>query len=187
MMMTKRVYVENNDNLIAKMFLEEGFTLTDKLFEADLLCLEGGADVTPALYYEENVSSHCDEKTDVHSFGLMKIARMLDIPVVGICRGGQVINVYNGGKMRQHINGHGIHGTHNLTYEGQNYQVSSVHHQECIPPTYLDDLYITRADDGTVEVVEFGGMLSFQPHPEYHQKGHSCRVLFFKLLKTIMG
>lgn len=189
----KKVYVEGSDHLISKMFEEEGFEVVKSVFDAELICLEGGADVTPALYEEENTMSHCNEKKDIHSLGLLMIAECFSLPVVGICRGSQIMNVLQGGKMKQHIAGH-TNTNHNLNVDGVDYLVTSTHHQESVPQSYVDKngetVYLEKvykADDGTVELVMYNNkQMGFQGHPEYVSKGHPCRTVFFKKLSEIL-
>lgn len=186
--MTK-VYVERQDGLLRAMFLEEGFELTNSVFEADLLCLDGGADITPSLYGEENTHSYNDPTRDLVSLGLYGVAKLRGIPIVGICRGSQLLNVINGGTMIQDVSGHaGAH--HFITYQGKVYEVNSTHHQASVPCSegvvHPEDIY--RAPDGVVEAMisRVERTLSFQPHPEYVGRGDSCRLLFFAMLDEIM-
>lgn len=184
--MTK-VYVEGPDHLLVKMFLEEGFDVVDSLFSADLLCLEGGSDVTPSLYGEKNTDSQNSPSKDIHSLGLITAADLLEIPIVGVCRGSQIMNVAYGGKMIQHVEGH-AGPPHTITYDGVEYEVTSAHHQASVPHRSVstDDVY--KAPDGTVEAVIYREerCLGFQPHPEYVGKGHPCRQVFFKMLEEIL-
>lgn len=183
-----KVYVEGNDQLLFDFFEEEGYELVNSVLDADLLCLEGGADVCPEWYGEENTHSTSSPATDYYSFGLLHLAhKHLGIPVVGICRGSQVMNVYNGGKMKQHINGH-AGPDHLVPYKGKDYVVSSAHHQESIPADYVKEEDILRAYDGTVEgtIYRDKKMVGIQSHPEYKKKGHDNRILFRELLKEVM-
>lgn len=177
----RKVYVENADQTITRMFKEEGYEIVSRPWDSDFVCLCGGADVSPELYVKENTDSGCNFVKDVVSFGLLAICEKLGIPVIGICRGGQVLNVYNGGEMIQHVDGHAISGTHNLIVNDVDYQVTSTHHQVMIPPDFA--LAVHRADDGNTEIVEHSnGDISFQPHPEYTHKGSECRKLFFSFV-----
>lgn len=186
----KYVYVENCDAGITKMFEEDGWGIASDLDKADLLCLEGGADVTPALYKEENTHSGSHIRVDVQSLGLITAAEMLGIPIVGICRGSQILNVANGGKMIQHIEGH-AGPAHIVPYMGKHYRVTSGHHQESIPVVQED--WVLRAPDGTCEAFfvpstgRVGGVnLGVQFHPEWAQKGSECRELFYLLLEKVV-
>lgn len=181
-----KVFVEGWDESLFNFFREEGFELASFPQEADLICMEGGADVDPALYGEKlHPKTYIKQTKDIVSLGILNVALLMNIPVVGICRGHQIMCVQQGGKMKQHIEGHCR--AHMLTVEGQEYEVSSAHHQEAIPA--LSEEYIIRADDGTCEVVLYPDKkwLGFQPHPEYHPKGHEGRELFFDLLERQCG
>lgn len=181
-MTRKAVYVEGFDPLMEKMFVEEGWTIAPDILSADLLCLEGGADVSPELYGEDNTSSYNNVGKDVTSFGLLAMADLLEIPVVGICRGHQVLAVSHGLKLNQHIDGHNG-GEHEVSYSGKFYQVSSVHHQSVISESWVD---ATHTSDNIVEIIQWDEMhLGVQFHPEYHQQGHECRDLFFQLLNNL--
>lgn len=183
-----KVFQEGLDPSMHRFWREEGFTLTGNLFSADLLCLEGGADVTPAIYGHENTASACNPSKDYTSFGLIHLAHNhLNIPVVGVCRGSQVMNVYHGGVMKQHIDGHAGY-PHMVEWKGKNYTCTSAHHQESVPCFRHPEEDILRAPDGVVEAMIYreSRMMGFQPHPEYTGVGHSCRQLFFLLLSEIV-
>lgn len=64
-----------------------------KLFDGILFC--GGDDVTPLLYHEELGTNrgHTDYKTDTFHFTFMKEALRSRLPILGICRGMQVLNL----------------------------------------------------------------------------------------------
>jgi len=169
-----KVYVEGTDSVLKRMWKEE------------VLCLEGGSDVTPAIYGEENTASSNNPRKDYETFGLLHLARVLELPIVGICRGAQAMCAFDGGSLVQHMTGHNM-CEHELSFEGRTYTVCSDHHQECIPRV-TPKTEVSRAFDGTVEIVIYGDskMLGFQPHPEWHDKGHECRELFFNLVDRIM-
>jgi len=66
------------------------------------LLLTGGEDVNPARYGKENELSKCEEidnYRDSLEFALIKKAVGLKIPVFGICRGEQILNVALGGTL----------------------------------------------------------------------------------------
>ncbi len=71
----------------------------------DGILFTGGHDVDPALY-EERKSPKCGEinaQRDKLEFALLQRALMIDLPVLGICRGAQFINVCLGGTLYQDI------------------------------------------------------------------------------------
>lgn len=150
------------------------------------LVVAGGADVAPELYGAER-----DPRTgppaperDAWEKALLDAALASGIPVLGICRGMQLLNVALGGTLIQHIDGHcgppgttGILGEHLVTpVPGTRY--ASVVAEASVVPTYhhqaVDRLAPSlsasaHAADGTVEAVELPGpqwVLGVQWHPE---------------------
>jgi putative glutamine amidotransferase len=69
------------------------------------LMLTGGADVDPALYGEAAASQvyGIDDLRDVFEMGLIRAAVAAGLPLFGICRGAQVLNVAFGGSLWQHL------------------------------------------------------------------------------------
>lgn len=179
-----RVFVENNNPSILQMFRENGWTQAVSLEDSDLVCFQGGADVTPALYGEHNTASYNNPDTDWQSLILFNNALRLRKPMVGICRGGQFLNVMAGGKMVQDYPDHAIRDTHVMTTnEGTKVQVTSTHHQVMVlgPNSFL--LGYGPGGEHEVEVCfhqsHLTPMLSYQPHPEYVEFGHECVNHFF--------
>ncbi|MGH2490394.1 MAG: gamma-glutamyl-gamma-aminobutyrate hydrolase family protein [Candidatus Limnocylindria bacterium] len=75
--------------------------------EFDGLCLTGGGDIDPMRYGADNVAStDIDERRDGIELALLEGALARDVPVLGICRGFQLLNVRFGGSLEQHHLGH---------------------------------------------------------------------------------
>jgi putative glutamine amidotransferase len=73
----------------------------------DGLCLTGGGDIDPARYGEVNIKSdEIDPDRDALELALLERALARDLPILGICRGFQLINVHLGGSLEQHHLGH---------------------------------------------------------------------------------
>ncbi|MCX4968319.1 gamma-glutamyl-gamma-aminobutyrate hydrolase family protein [Streptomyces sp. NBC_00654] len=163
----------------------------------DALVVAGGADVGPELYGAER-----DPRTgpparerDAWEKALLDAALESGIPVLGICRGMQLLNVALGGTLVQHIDGHagppgttGILGEHVVTpVPGTRY--ASVVAGECAVPTYHHQaverlapalVASAHAVDGTVEAVELPGpqwVLGVQWHPEMGEDSRVMRAL----------
>lgn len=102
----------------------------------NLVVFTGGADVTPSLYGQEaDRSTSCVPRRDIFEQITFTKARQLGLPMAGICRGAQFLNVMAGGKLVQHIDGHAMSGYHDMTtIDNQTFQVSSTHHQMILPP-----------------------------------------------------
>jgi len=73
----------------------------------DGLMLSGGGDIDPARYGAEPAAeiTNVREERDSAEFALLDAAASLQLPVLGICRGMQVINVARGGSLHQHLPG----------------------------------------------------------------------------------
>jgi gamma-glutamyl-gamma-aminobutyrate hydrolase PuuD len=105
-----------------------------------LVVFTGGADVSPSLYGEEAAyQTSCVPKRDIFESIVFRKALSLKIPMAGICRGAQFLNVMAGGKIVQHITGHAINGHHDLTtsairHKSRTFPVTSTHHQMILCP-----------------------------------------------------
>jgi len=114
--------------------------------EYDGLILCGGGDIAPARYGEEpRGSRQIDPRRDEVEMALLAAYVGAGKPILGICRGHQLINVFFGGSMHQHIpespihtNGTDHYCTHSVTAEsdsivgrlyGSEFPVNSAHHQ----------------------------------------------------------
>lgn len=158
---------------------------TAELPAVDGLLLPGGWDVDPSLYGEKKDEKvgEIDPELDETELRLFLEAHEREIPVLGICRGQQVINVAMGGSLVQHLEGHEVreHGRSHLAHTievdpdselGQaarehKVRVNSFHHQAV--KKLAPGLHQTaRGDDGTVEGVESedGLVVAVQCHPE---------------------
>jgi putative glutamine amidotransferase len=155
----------------------------------DGLLLTGGGDVSPSCYGAgfERETSDVDDERDQSELALVTAAIEGGIPILGICRGAQLLNVAFGGTLRQHLPaGDGIRHTqprrryetvHRVLLEpesllaevlgGKELDVNSIHHQGI--EVVGQDLDPTgRTEDGLVEVIENREhrLLAVQWHPE---------------------
>ena len=110
----------------------------------------GGADVDPSFYNRER-SAMCgrsDIDKDTRDRALMEERIKQGVPIIGICRGAQLLNVVNGGILVQHIDGHAIGREHWCTNveTGDIFSVSSTHHQMMI-----------AHQDGQILFKDYGG------------------------------
>jgi hypothetical protein len=115
-------------------------------------------------------------------------AKELGVPVLGICRGAQIMAVHNGGKLTQHLPGHS--GTdHPVTTErnttfaktiGKGMMTISLHHQ-VVRRHGAGFRVAARAGEGTIEAIEStdGRCLGVQFHPEMNWSRNSdSRAIF---------
>ncbi|MFI2123008.1 gamma-glutamyl-gamma-aminobutyrate hydrolase family protein [Streptomyces sp. NPDC020299] len=157
----------------------------------DGLVVAGGPDVDPARYgaaRSPRTGPPAPER-DAWELALVDAALAARVPLLGVCRGMQLLNVALGGTLVQHLDGHaevvGVFGGHPVkpvpgTLYGEivpeETTVPTYHHQAVdrlgeglVPSAY--------AADGTVEAVELpsaGWVLGVQWHPEM---GEDLRVV----------
>jgi gamma-glutamyl-gamma-aminobutyrate hydrolase PuuD len=155
----------------------------------DGLVLTGGGDVDPAAYGEEAEPevAGVNATRDESERALLAEALKVDLPVLAICRGCQVLNVERGGTLHQHLPdvvGHDDHrrapfvfgevkvattpGSHAAAVFGASTTVLCSHHQ-AIKDLGQGLIPTAGADDGVVEAVELAGsafVLGVQWHPE---------------------
>lgn len=160
---------------------------------ADALVLAGGGDLDPALYGQANTGSlQIDRRRDADEIRLVRQFRKSGRPILGICRGIQLLNVAWGGDLIQDIPNSGRHAYNEETGDqiheiqcaagsflydlyGGHFSVNSAHHQAC-GACGSGLAYTARADDGTVEALENAErtILGVQFHPERMAFGHTC-------------
>jgi gamma-glutamyl-gamma-aminobutyrate hydrolase PuuD len=169
----------------------------DAVDRLDAVVLAGGADLDPSHYGaapHPRTGAPRPER-DAAEIAVLRRALDLGIPVLGVCRGMQVLNVALGGTLTQHVpdavghDGHnpspGVFGTVEVTLDpdsrvgralGPTMEVRCHHHQAV--DRVADGLVVTgRAADGTVEAVERPGrafVVGVQWHPE--QQSADARV-----------
>ncbi len=158
--------------------------LADVLGRFDAVCLLGGPDIDPDRYGATDRHEHLYGLRDDHDafeLELVRVALALDLPMLAICRGHQVLNVALGGTLHQHITdddgriGHRFE-MHDVVIEpgsltesliGPRASGHSVHHQAI--DRLGDGLVVTaHAPDGTIEGIELPGhwVVGVQWHPE---------------------
>jgi gamma-glutamyl-gamma-aminobutyrate hydrolase PuuD len=186
-----KVYIVGGGSDFSKMFQSYGWEVTTDLFKADLVQFTGGADVTPEIYGEKNTDSHNDFNRDLREAAIFTIAKRIGKPMVGVCRGGQFLNVMCGGSMIQHVEGHTKAHTITAWYKGiaKTVLVTSTHHQMMVPEPDNGDVlaYTDTVGDADTEVIMYWEdmVLCFQPHPEFG--GHECQEYYFELIERCLG
>lgn len=171
----------------------------------DGLLFSGGGDVDP-VHWGENARrglGSINPLRDAFELELARQALKADVPVLGICRGCQVLNVAAGGSLLQDIQSHLLHDQnaprdypiHAIVVEKgsllqkvldcQEIRVNSFHHQAVKDPGRGFKI-CARAPDGVIEAIEstkHHWVLGVQWHPECMTDEFSQR-LFASLVKA---
>jgi putative glutamine amidotransferase len=167
----------------------EADTVDRLLTGLDALVVTGGYDLDPASYGQQPHPTTDQPRTDrdAWEFALLRAALDRGLPILGICRGAQLLNVAFGGTLHQHLPevlGHDGHragngvfnrlpvrtvaGTRVAALMGEVADVPCYHHQAI--DKVGEGLVVGAWDvDGVVEAVEMPGdtfVLAVQWHPE---------------------
>ncbi|MEQ8197566.1 MAG: gamma-glutamyl-gamma-aminobutyrate hydrolase family protein [Clostridiaceae bacterium] len=181
-------------------------TVIRQLEMLDGIVISGGYDVNPLIYGEEPTEkqeSICPER-DNYDLKIIQMALKLNKPILGICRGLQIINVALGGnlyqdlsqnddcyikhrqKFKPDVGGHTVEVVKDTRIHkilGDSILVNSIHHQAIkeLAPGFM---VAAKAKDGTIEAIEKedGFVMAVQWHPEMMASKHPKMLEIFKLL-----
>jgi anthranilate/para-aminobenzoate synthase component II len=109
----------------------------------DLVLFTGGEDVDPK-YYNQKPGKHTSYNVNRDAVEAKMFKSVpANFPKLGICRGAQFLTVMSGGSLIQHVENHGIGGTHDITmthlYGGKRIAMTSTHHQMMNPFRMRED------------------------------------------------
>ncbi len=151
----------------------------------------GGFDLDPSFFHETPVPQlgRVDRDLDIHQLAVFDLALKMKVPILGICRGAQVINVALGGSLYQDINTQAdppvlthmqpelhfgtdhsvdlVPGSRLHRLFGAKTMVNSRHHQSVKTPGQGLDV-TARSSDGIIEALEHQNLPIdlIQWHPE---------------------
>jgi putative glutamine amidotransferase len=180
----------------------------------DALIMTGGEDIDPLKYFNEEAipgQGEIDPERDAFDVALIKLAIERGIPLLGICRGHQLINVACGGTLYQDLPSQlrssnllkhrqqapSWYGTHKVELEpnsilakilGTTTIVPNTFHHQAVKDVAPGFIVTGRTSDGVVETMEMKGnprVFSVQFHPE----GPTSRGLddFFPIFTYLVG
>jgi putative glutamine amidotransferase len=187
---------------------KEEVDILNQLEMIDLLIVSGGADLQPSLYGEvpSPLLERVSPERDQYEMQLVRLAHAQGMPIFGICRGLQLINVAFGGKLYQDLSEFGASAVlhrhadqrqacmhpvevveSTLLYEifqQKELQTNSYHHQgiKLLAPEFRVNAY---AADGLIEGVEKPGgafLVAVQWHPEMMAAKDSMMLKLFRYL-----
>ena len=163
---------------------------TGKVLFVDALLLWGGEDIHSSLYgktgaIKNQAKGEFPSNRDTVEWWAIHEAHIHNIPIIGVCRGAQILCAFAGGSLYQHVTHHNT--AHKITtYSGEIFAPSAGHHQMMNVSTvehellawnsgiksteyHIDRLLIEHFVDKEPEVVWFPKIkgLAIQPHPEW--------------------
>ncbi|NPV11054.1 MAG: gamma-glutamyl-gamma-aminobutyrate hydrolase family protein [Ignavibacteria bacterium] len=183
-------WLKSSSDQVEILKLHHSTNKPEDLLKCNSLVLPGGVDINPENYNQENKGlSKIDEESkirDKFERELIDVALKNNMPILGICRGFQLVNVHLGGTLFQHIDNHrNSDNDEDLTHSvkvNRNSQlfeivnleeglVNSSHHQAI---DKVSDYLVASAfsEDGIVEALEWkdksikSPLLLVQWHPE---------------------
>jgi putative glutamine amidotransferase len=176
---------------------EDPAMIIDRL---DGLLLIGGVDVEPELYGEDRTerTEATEPRRDLFELSLVRSAMARDIPILGVCRGMQILNVATGGTLHQHLGDVGFAehrrspgrldsatfheievqpGTHTASLSGSGIQVVNSHHHQGVDRLGDGAVVTARSlPDQLPEALEWPDhryVLGVQWHPEAIELEHA--------------
>jgi putative glutamine amidotransferase len=181
----------------------------------DALVLMGGSDVCPASYGEQPLRPEWngDRVRDEYEIGLLKAFMGRGKPVLGICRGAQIVNVALGGTLWQDL---ATQVPHALNHRNWAIYEQNCHATTLVPGSSLARLYPERttvktnsvhhqaikdlgrnlvveawsAPDRIVEAIRWTGpsyLFAVQWHPEFHPPGDTSYIDDTPILDDFLG
>lgn len=192
-----RVYVIGHNRAVERIFHEKGIPLVTSIKNASIVVWTGGADVSPSLYREKaHPTTVVNKKRDQWEKACYETASDGKRLLVGICRGGQFLNVMNGGTLWQDVTGHAIGGEHPMLYMDEisptlirerPFMVNSTHHQMIVPNSRAGVVW-GKAGMSTRKTAGFrlnngeGDYFTIHPHPG-HQS--DCEICWYPRTKSL--
>lgn len=167
--------------------------LEEIVSKLDGLILSGGHDVNPKLYGENPLRKLGEifPERDSFDFALIELAKKRAIPILGICRGTQILNVFHGGSLYQDLEyratdlpiGHSQKSgptiqTHSIKVDKDSKLYSIIKEEEVYVNSFHHQVLknigkglkvVAKAEDGVPEVIElteYPWLIGVQFHPE---------------------
>lgn len=184
--------------------------LRSALTRLDGLVIPGGIDPNPATYHAkiEPLCGMIDDELDQYELKAIEIASKERMPILGICRGLQILNIAFGGTLYQDLHYYPNYDE-SVIHDQEIYQIKSenaIHNVEIEKSTLLHDLYgnqlavnsfhhqiidqlaprfkiAAKSSDGVIEAIESRDphfILAVQWHPEKMIHAHPEQLKIFK-------
>lgn len=204
------VVQKNNATAIILPVVGDEESIVQHLDLCDGIILTGGQDIHPMFYNEEmdkNIAN-VNKEVDEYQIKITKLALEKDIPILGICRGIQLLNVVCGGSLYQDINNYNKNVLKH-SQDAKRYEVAhkiKIEKDSILYKLYQDELWVNsyhhqsinilgknlkitaKSSDGIVEAVEHIDkkfVMGVQWHPEMmSHKNENMNLLIKEFIKN---
>ena len=195
-----------NDNHIKPIFINPNSTIIPKSFDG--LIITGGSDINPKLYNQKRHPSikKLEPNRDKLELTLLDRAYKNNLPIFGICRGMQLINIFLGGDLIQHIHDLNLKYPHSNSIlplkkikilkntklykivNKSSLYVNSIHHQAVnrLGKGLRVNAYDRNKIVEGIESKDNRFLLGVQWHPEYMIYKKDSRKLFYSFKKAVL-
>lgn len=164
-----------------------GFERTHDPAEADIIIWNGGADIGTSIYGETPVDRRIPYEKSIRDLEEIALfdkykddsAKLL----IGICRGSQLLNCLNGGKLYQDVNGHasGDHLMFDIRTEDV-IRITSTHHQQ-MRPNLDTGVVLAIASESTAKNCQDG--ITHYERSRLLSKGQDVEVVWYPNTRTL--
>lgn len=170
----------------------------DEILElCDGFLITGGSDIDPQYFNEENLgeSKNCDIHLDELDKAVVLYATDHKLPLIGICRGHQAINVFLGGSLYQDIGNshsstkHQVKAIKNdLIAFPKEFKTNSYHHQSLKQVANGLEVVALSNEDEVIEAIIHKKLpiMATQWHPEMMQDD-AISILFFDTFRDLVN
>lgn len=154
---------------------------------ADIIVFNGGADIGTVIYGEEPADRGIPKmasQRDRQEIALFEMFK--DNPsklLIGICRGGQLLNCLNGGKLWQDVNGH--HSSHKMMDQrtGELLDITSTHHQQFRPTQAA--IIVGLSSESTAKRAQEGIKHFSKVIPDQLRDGKDVEIVFYEETRSL--
>lgn len=166
------------------LFTHFGHKKVDSPAEADVIILNGGADIATSIYGERSVVRGVPEDLSARDIQELKIYEEFKDDeskfFFGICRGAQLLNCLNGGTLFQHVDNHQRSHDMICLITGAVMQTTSTHHQQMrLPADILNGgEVIAISSESSIKIAEDGEHRP-TPNPRDLKHGEDLEIVWY--------
>jgi gamma-glutamyl-gamma-aminobutyrate hydrolase PuuD len=155
------------------------------------LILWGGTDIQAKLYNQEPLptTQRPDKHRDDMEWAAIKKAIDDGRPIIGICRGAQLLCAYTGGTLLQHVPSHNGNPHPIINNEDKIFHKVMADHHQIMQPSGNHEIIAKSHPDYMPEVVYWPDIkaLGIQAHPEWMDIDHPFNVWVNELVSEYFG